>query len=505
MRDRLKWRRLIPIIVIIIIISALVILLRPGRPLVVPDRVKREALKEVSGEVGLRNAFVEVAKIAGPSVASISTERTRKFRVSRFSFGRDRMFPFSNDPFDEFFRDFYRGAPEEYERKQAGLGSGCIIDKRGYILTNEHVVSGADKITVTLSDGRKFDGKVMGSDKKSDLAVINIDASGLPVMPLGNSDLVQTGEWVAAIGNPFGYIVDSPKPTVTIGVVSALHRSLPSSKSGYLDLIQTDAAINPGNSGGPLCDLKGNVIGINVAIFSTSGGHQGIGFAIPINLAKKIMDDLIKGKKITYPWLGIVGQGITEDLSSYFGLKDQKGILVAQIVKESPAFKAGLKEGDIIVKFDGVDVDSMKDLLVKINNTPVGKRVNILMIRDKTKIPLMIDIGEMPSEEEMARMEGKALEEEHEVVAEWRGMQTFPITQDLAARLDIRDREGVIVVNVIPRSPAYFAGLRPGDIIMRINNKEIGTIEDYKEAVKALKGNALIYTDRGFTIVKEDR
>lgn len=509
MLDFLKERRFIIISIILIVALAWGLFFisqkkerGPEEPR--PQKViqRQEDLKTVIGEVDIRNAFIKVAETVGPTVVSISTERTQKFKVDPFPFRRES--PFRDEFFDKFFEDFFKGLPEEYERKQMGLGSGVIIDKGGYILTNEHVVSGAEKIMVTLSDGRKFEGKVKGSAPRSDLAIIEIDAKDLPVATLGNSNFVQTGEWVVAIGNPFGYIVDSPKPTLTVGVVSALHRSLPSRKSGYLDLIQTDAAINPGNSGGPLCDLGGKVIGINVAIFSTTGGYQGVGFAIPINTAKTIIGDLIEGKKITYGWLGVVVQDITEDLARYFGLPDQKGALISQVIKDSPAHKAGLKEGDVIIKFDGEDVGNTKGLIVKVGRIPVGKKVRILVMRDKAEITLVAEIGKRPSDEELAGLEGRPTRPKESVVAEkWRGIEVAPITEDLARRFNIRDKEGVIIANVESGSPAYYAKLRSGDIIKRIDRKIIRTIDDYKEAIKDLKGDVLIYTNRGFTIVKE--
>jgi len=464
----------------------------------------QKGVKRVVGEVDIRNAFINVAEDTGPAVVSISTERTHKFRGEPFPYGR-RENPFHDEFFERFFEDFFRGMPEEYEKKQMGLGSGVIIDARGYVLTNEHVVTGADKISVILPDGRKFEGTLKGSDTRSDLAIVKINARDLPVAPLGDSDNVQTGEWVVAIGNPFGYIVDSPKPTVTAGVVSALHRSLPSKKSGYLNLIQTDAAINPGNSGGPLCNLAGDVIGINVAIFSTTGGYQGVGFAIPINSAKLVIGDLIKGKSIAYGWVGVVIQDITEDLGEYFGISDQKGVLVSKIVKDSPAYRAGLKEGDVIVKFDGKKVENSKDIVVNVSRIPIGKEVELIVVREKKNVKLAIKIGRMPSDEELARLEGRPFEEGRDmVVKKWRGIEVTAITGDLAARLGISDKEGVIIVDVERGSPAHYANLRAGDVIRRVGNITIKSMEEYSAAIVSAGGDVLIYTDRGFTIVKDE-
>lgn len=507
MLNFLNERKIIIIswVLIIVIVFGLLLLILKKPSKVLEEGIAREGLKSVVGEVDIRNAFIKVADSIGPAVVSISTERTERIKVDPFPF-RGEQSPFQDEFFDRFFKDFFRDFPEEYERKQAGLGSGVIVDKEGYILTNEHVVSGAEKITVTLSDGRKLEGTVKGSDTRSDLAIIQINARNLPVAVLGNSDYIQTGEWVVAIGNPFGYLVDSPQPTVTAGVVSALHRSLPSQKSGYLDLIQTDAAINPGNSGGPLCDLEGKVIGINVAIFSTTGGYQGVGFAIPINLAKSVIGDLIKGKQIMYGWMGVVIQDMTEDLARYFGLPDQNGVLIAQVVENSPAYKAGLKEGDVIKKFDKKEIRSTKDIIMNVSRVPIGTKVEVSAVRDKNEMRFTVEIGRMPTEEELARLQGMVIEPKEGVATEkWRGTEVSPITEEVAMRFKIRDREGVLIINIEKNSPAASANLKPGDIVKRINNFVIKTIEDYKKAVKDLKGDVLIYTDRGFTIVREGK
>ncbi len=505
MLNFLRERKVILILALIVALVAIFFIVsKVGRTPEEPvKRILKTERKSVIGELDIHNAFIEVAETVGPTVVSISTQRTQKFKMSPFPFERGRS-PFRDEFFDDFFKDFFRGLPEEYERRQMGLGSGVIIDEEGYILTNDHVVSGAEKITVALADGRKFEGKVKGSDPKSDLAIIQIDAKDLPVAVLGNSDFVQTGEWVVAIGNPFGYLVDSPEPTVTAGVVSALHRSLPSRKSGYLDLIQTDAAINPGNSGGPLCDLEGNVIGINVAIFSTTGGYQGVGFAIPINLAKSILGDLIKGKKVAYGWMGVMVQEITEDLARYFNLTDKKGVLVARVIKESPAYKAGLKEGDIIKEFDSRKINTVKDILVNVSRIPIGKKVKVMVLRDGKKISFVVEVGRMPSDEELARLAGRSVGKVEKIETEkWRGLIVSAITTDLAERFNISDREGMVILDVEQGSPASYSNLRQGDVIRRINTKHTKTIEDYREAVKDLKGDVLVYTDKGFTIVKD--
>jgi len=389
----------------------------------------------------------------------------------------------------------------EREHKQMGLGSGVIIDKKGYILTNEHVIAGADKITVTLPDGREFKGELRGKDPRRDLAVVEIKANNLPVANLGDSDLVQTGEWAVAIGNPFGHLLDSPKPTITAGVVSALHRSLPMGRMGnkiYVDLIQTDAAINQGNSGGPLCDLNGDVIGINVAIFSTTGGYQGIGFAIPINTAKSIIGDLIKGEEISYGWLGVTVQDINQDIADYFGLGKKQGTLIAGVIEGGPAEKGGLKEGDIVTSFNGKPIRDVKDLLRKVSTTKVGEVVKIGFLRDKKSATLKIKIEKRPT-----KLTSLKVKEEDSEEDTWRGISVRPITDGIAEQFGIENKKGVIVGRLEVNSPAYNAGLREGDIIREINRVPIKDIEGFNNIIKRLKGNALVRTDKGYLVIKE--
>jgi len=477
----------------------------PPKGKIIPG-VKKSLAQQVSGELDIRSAFVKVADEVGPAVASITTERIQKIGgVRQFHFGspfrgRGKRGPFGDDFFDEFFRDFFRDIPEQ-EHKQMGLGSGVIIDKEGYILTNEHVVAEADKITVTLPDGREFKGELRGEDPRRDLAVVKIKANNLPVANLGDSDLVQTGEWAVAIGNPFGHLLDSPKPTVTAGVVSALHRSLPMGRMGnkiYVDLIQTDAAINQGNSGGPLCDLNGNVIGINVAIFSTTGGYQGIGFAIPINTAKSIIGDLIKGGEVSYGWLGVTVQDINQDIADYFGLGKKQGTLIAGVIKGGPAEKGGMKEGDIVTSFNGRPIRDVRDLLKKVAATKVGEVVKIGFLRDKKSATLKIKIEKRPS-----KVTSLKVKEEDSEKDTWRGIAARPITDEIAGQFGIENKEGVIIGRLEVNSPAYNAGLREGDIIREINRIPIKNIEGFNTVIKRLKGNVLVRTDKGYLIIKE--
>lgn len=445
--------------------------------------------EELSTLRSLEEAFIRVAEEVGPAVVSIISERTQ-------TVGGEYFFsPFGDDFFERFFKEFFGEIPKRKFRSM-GLGSGIIIDPNGYILTNEHVIHGADKITVTLPDGREFKAKLVGKDYRADLAVLKIDAKNLPYAKLGDSDKVKIGQWAIAIGNPFGFAVKSPKPTVTVGVISALHRTLPATEYRdriYTDLIQTDAAINPGNSGGPLLNLKGEVIGINVAIYTTSGGYQGIGFAIPINQAKYVLDKLIKGEEVEYGWLGVQIQDLNKELAEYFGLPDQRGALVAKVLKNSPAQRAGIREGDVIRKFNGKDVEDTKDLMNKVMHTEVGKVVEVEIIRDGNPMKLKVKIGKRPLHI------GKAGAGEHS----WRGMTVGDITEEIRRAYNITEEEGVVVLEVDPDSPAGDAGIREGDVILEVNRKIVRDLEDFIELTKDLKGKALIRTHRGYFLISE--
>ena len=464
--------------------------------------------KSPGREFDMQNAFIEIADQVGEAVVAISTERTQKMNHgssnSRFKrFGSGGSFG-EEDPLERFFYEFFGQMPEK-EFKQKGLGTGVIIDKEGHILTNHHVIEDADQITINLPDGRTFQGVVKGSDPRSDLAVVKIDAKDLPYAELGDSDLLKVGGWVVAMGNPFGYILRSPKPTVTVGVVSALHRRIPtpgpSGDRGYLDMIQTDAAINPGNSGGPLCDLNGKVIGINVVIFSTSGGYQGIGFAIPINSVKEVLGDLISGKEIAYGWLGVTVQEIDKEMAEYFKLKDEKGALVSQVTADSPAEAGGINEGDIIISINGQKINEVHDLLKEVSKAKEGKIVNMDVLRDGSKRILKVTIGKRP-----AKIEGLGEEDEesYKETKEWRGIKVTSITDGIAQDLELKNKEGVVIVTIDTSSRSFDAGLMRGDVIREINRVKILDVDGYLKATKEAKGPALIRTDRGYFIVKPE-
>lgn len=462
-----------------------------------------QPVKNVS-EQGLENVFVNVSEIVGPAVVSISSEKTAKISptVRMRNFGAPPGQNFNDEFFNKFFKDFFGEMPE-MERKEMGLGSGVIIDKEGYILTNEHVINDADKITVTLSDGRKFQAQMKGADVRSDLAVIKINAKNLPYAELGDSEVIKTGQWVIAIGNPFGFMMSTPEPTVTIGVISALHRALPLSagkERGYFDLIQTDAAINPGNSGGPLCDINGKVIGINVAIYSTTGGYQGIGFAIPINTAKFIVNDLIAGKAVKYGWLGVTVQPLDPDLAEYFGLNINDGVLVSSVISGGPAHKAGLRSGDIIVAFNNEPVQNTRDILQKVGRAKVDDKVKITIIRDKKRIILDAVVGERPApSEEQNLISSEILPKE----VSFRGIKVANITPEIKNKLGLREVEGVVISEITSDSPALEANLKVGDVIKEINGNPVKNTDDFYNTTKDLKGNVLIKTVTNFAIIKE--
>ena len=450
----------------------------------------------------MEDAVINVANTTGRAVVSIGTVHTTKVGGTPRNYYFNSPFgetPFQGgDSFRKFFDDFLGQMPNR-EYKQTGLGSGVIIDKDGYILTNEHVIDEADKITVTLPDGREFNGEVKGRDARSDLAVIKINANNLPVAQLGDSNSIKIGQWAVAIGNPFGFAMHNPEPTVTMGVISALHRSLGTTIArdrDYTDLVQTDAAINPGNSGGPLVNLKGEVIGINVAIFSTTGGYEGIGFAIPINNAKRIISNLISGKKILYGWLGVTVQDLTDDLAKYFGLPNKNGVLIAKLMENSPAQKAGMKESDIIKQFDNKSINNVRELLSAVAACEVNRKVKVLVIRDKKEMALDVQVGTRPE-----NPEGEEAQSETPAGA-WRGLGVLDINTQNTQRFNIQEKKGVIVENVEPNSPAEASGIIPGDVILEINKKAVNNMSDYEKVTKEVKGDCLIRTARGFFLIK---
>ncbi|MFO8052624.1 MAG: Do family serine endopeptidase [Candidatus Omnitrophota bacterium] len=450
----------------------------------------------------LEKSTVKVAEDVGRSVVAISSVIKEKSR-GQFYFNS----PFegdTNDPFQRFFEDFFQSPPQR-EYKRMGLGSGVIIKEDGYILTNAHVVSKATDVKVKLSDGREFNAEVAGSDPKSDLAVIKIESNDLPVAKLGNSSKLKIGNWVIAIGNPFGFAIENPEPTITVGVVSALKRYLPAlggRKMGYDNLIQTDAAINPGNSGGPLVNLAGEVVGVNVAILTRSGGYQGLGFAIPINKAKKIMNKLIKGEEVLYGWLGVSIQDLNKDLRNYFNIKKKEGVIIVKVYQDSPAKKGGLKEGDLILAYNQKSIETTRDLVQMVTETEVGKKANLLVLRNGGEKKLKIKIGKRPDD---LRGVGQSEAQGQEVQsqASFRGMSVKDITPYLRQKLGLKQQEAVVIVEIEDGSAAYESGLQEGDVIEEIENKEIKNIKDFEDVTSSVKKSCLIKTNRGYIVLKK--
>ncbi len=461
--------------------------------------------------VDLENAVVDVASSVGKAVVSITTEQIARVPARRMYYSGPRgSVPFGEDEefFQRFFSDFFGEIPYQEYRRRGSIGSGVIISPEGYILTNEHVVGSADKITVTLPDGRTFKAAVKGVDVRSDLAVIKIDAKEeLPSAKLGDSESLKIGQWVVAIGNPFAFALQNPEPTVTTGVVSALHRSLGrtfSQDRDYNDLIQTDAAINPGNSGGPLVNLKGEVIGINVAIFSTSGGYQGIGFAVPANKARRILERLKAGKQVAYGWLGVTVQELNPDLAAYFGVAQEKGVLVSDVFSGSPAEKGGVRAGDVIVSFDGKEISSVRELLGAVAETDVGKTVKLGVVRENKAQTLALVLAERPSGNAVTRPASKGQKEEAQAPAgPWRGIEAGELDEAAVARRGtLRGASKVVVERVQPGSAAEQAGIIRGDVILEINKIPVTDLAKYRSAVAGAKGNALVRTARGYFLLK---
>lgn len=417
--------------------------------------------------VSTQEAFMSVAEKVTPSVVNIST-------VQHVSGGRGR-FPFEVDPFfRDFFGDFFREMPQA-ERRSTSLGSGVIINSEGYILTNYHVIKDAEEITVKLSDKSEYVGKVIGVDPKTDLAVIRIAANGkLAHAVLGDSDKIKVGQWAVAIGNPFGL-----DRTFTVGVISATGRS-EVGVTAYESFIQTDASINPGNSGGPLLNILGEVVGINTAIVASG---QGIGFAIPVNMAKGVINELISKGKVTRGWLGVGIQPLTKELAESFELKDIKGALVNEVFPDSPAEKAGIKSGDIIIRIGGKDVEDSRSLQAIVGSTPVGTVIDMDVLRDRKVLSFKVKIAEMSGEEERAARPAEGKED-------WLGVAILDIPQEMKEPLGVN--EGVLVKDVKEGSPAEKGGVRPGDVIIAVNNKKITDVVEYKRVVSSVKKGSTV-------------
>ncbi len=406
----------------------------------------------------------EVANVAKPAVVNVSTEKT--FKIMNHPFG-----DFFNDP---FFRRFFGDenpfqAPRKY--KSTSLGSGVVVSKDGYILTNNHVIKDADKIKVIMHNKKEYKGKVIGTDPKTDLAVIKIKATNLQTIKIGNSDKLRVGDIVIAIGNPYGL-----NQTVTMGIVSAVGRSNVGI-ADYEDFIQTDAAINPGNSGGALVNIKGELVGVNTAIFSTSGGYQGIGFAVPSNMAKVVMESLIKEGKVIRGWLGVNIQDLTPEIAKHFGIEETKGVLIADVVEKSPAEKAGLKRGDLIIEYDGKEVSDTRQLRNMVASTFPGNSTTVTIIRDGKKKSMNVTIGEFPE---------KLIAESGDYENNLRGVYVQDLTPSIRNEMNIPVKiNGVIVTNVSDNSLAHGV-LRQGDVITEINQRKVHNVTEYRKLASSL-------------------
>ncbi|MCB4756283.1 MAG: Do family serine endopeptidase [Elusimicrobia bacterium] len=462
-------------------------LLPRKNPEVLQGGAKKAPVEVPPAVLNLQESFAKVAEAVRPAVVNISAVHITKVQEEPNQF-------FFGDPNEFFYRFFGEEAPPPQQRRRPqefrseGTGSGVIIDPDGYILTNNHVVQGADQLTVTLENEKKVSGKVVGTDPRTDLAVIKIKSTNpLPYAPLGDSANVRIGDWVLAVGSPFGL-----EQTVTAGIISARRQTLNIEGRAYRNLLQTDAAINRGNSGGPLVNLKGEVIGINTAIYAPTGVFSGIGFAIPVNEAKSILKDLIEKGYVERSWMGVEIIEIDEVMAKQFGLKSKEGALINSVLPKSPAEKAGLKRGDVVAEFDGKKVASVMELQDVVQRTPPKKSVQIKVIRNGTSKTFTLVTEVMPKQEEGAegKQQGPKGEKESKVI--WLGA-TFSDIDDSALRKFGLDRDsaytnvkGVLVVDVPSDSVAADAGLIQGDVIAGINQREIDGIAAFEKVTKGV-------------------
>ena len=417
-------------------------------------------------------AFTEVAKKAIPAVVSVKVEKD--FPKNSY---HNQQSPLGDDLFEHFFGPRYR-QPVPSPRKQVGQGSGFIISDDGYILSNNHVVGDADKITVTLNDSREFDAKLIGTDPSTDVAIIKIEGKSLPYLELGDSDALEIGEWAIAVGNPFGL-----NASVTVGVVSAKGRSSLgiTGRGGYEDFIQTDAAINPGNSGGPLLNIDGKAVGLNTAIFSQSGGYMGIGFAIPINLAANIKDQLVKHGKVERGFVGIYmdQNEITRELADLFGLKENHGVIITDIIPGSPAEEAGLKSDDVILELDGKKIKNYLTFRNAIALLRPGTKIKLKIFREGKEETVKLKIGSQDQAQALLNVSSQYAKEF--------GITVADITPELAEKLNHKPGQGVVISEVVTGSSADQKGLRPGIVVLSVNRIPVGSIVQFNEAFDSLK------------------
>lgn len=445
----------------------------PRRQLVADE--SQESTRQQPISLSRQNAIVKAASVVGPAVVSISVVQTRIVQTGPFG-----------DLFDEFWGNFF--PRRQYKQQIQSIGSGVIISQDGYVLTNEHVVENADKIKVTLPSGKEYAAKLVGEDLNSDLAVLKIEGENLPFAKLGDSDNLLIGEWAIAIGNPFGYLLDDPHPTVTAGVISALNRDFKRTRGQervYRKMIQTDAAINPGNSGGPLVNADGEVIGINTFIFTTSRGSEGIGFAIPINRARVIMDDLIRRGTVISGWIGIQVQNITPLLAQSLNLTETKGAIIANVEDQSPGARAGLKRGDIVIKAANKKINNLNDWDEVASLVRPGKTLELAVVREGKLLTLQVNPEEVPPQSAQK-------------IQSWLGIRVSNITPRIARQLGLRNRQGVLVTAVADNSPAAELGLAEGDIIRQVNDWPVDDLETYEKILSRFKSgqNLVLLVER---------
>lgn len=449
-----------------------------GAPLLTPP------LAPIAQARSAPDSFADMAERLLPSVVNVySTQISKPARQAGNGAEPDFQLP-PGSPFEQFFREFMnrQRGPNQAPRRQTSLGSGFIIDPSGYIVTNNHVIDGADEISVKLHDNSELSAKLIGRDPKTDLALLKVESSKpLPAVQFGDSDKARIGDWVMAIGNPFGL-----GGTVTAGILSARNRS---TGGAYDDFLQTDASINRGNSGGPMFDMDGRVIGVNSAILSPNGGSVGIGFAISSNLARPVIEQLKNGGSVKRGWLGVKIQRIDEDVASGFGLDKARGALVSAVTDNSPAAKAQVKQGDVILKFDGKEVTESDRLPRIVADTPIGKPVDMIVWRNKKEVPLKVTVGELKDDEVAAATDPKEPSSAGPAVAV-RGMGLSVQGIDAAAREKFglpENQAGLVVTDVASDSNAFEKGLRPGDVVTEVNQEEVKNPADLTAKITAAR------------------
>jgi len=436
------------------------------------------------------NGFADVAKVVTPAVVNITTVISEQSSDRRNVPDelRERMEEFFGGPGGPFSpRRGPQGPDEPRGRRGGGQGSGVIVSTDGYILTNNHVIDEAQEVTVTLPDKREFTGKIVGADPKTDLAVVKIDGQNLPTVAWGDASKLQVGEYVLAVGNPFGL-----NSTVTLGIVSALGRGR-MGITQYEDFIQTDAAINPGNSGGALVNTRGELVGINTAIFSQTGGYQGVGFAVPTSMGKPIYESLIKTGKVVRGYLGVGIQDLTQDLAKSFNVKQAKGALVSDVKEDSPADQAGLKQGDVIISYQGSPVEDAVVLQRLVTRSAVGTKVPVTIVRDGHEKSLTVTIGEQPDTAKIAAVGSSETE------YAFAGLAVQELDRDMLKELGFKGKmQGVVVMSIQPGSGVEKAGLMAGDVIREINRQSVRSVKDFVTVTSAVKKgeNVLILINR---------